>query len=106
MQNGINGDYYYIHQAAGEVSELTNGLIAAGFEAISESIRAYTVCVLPAQLFARITMVGNTSATLDAQAEFVNALKTVKNKSVDLSADIGRYQNILSNVSSFLNFVV
>ena len=41
---------------------------------------------------------------LDAQAEFVNALETHIKRTIDLSADIARYQSILSNASSHLNF--
>ena len=50
MQDGKNGDYYYTHQFAGQIPELTDGLTTAGLKAISESIHAYTVCVFSAEL--------------------------------------------------------
>ena len=102
-----NGDYYYyIHQFEGQVLELTDGLTAAGFKAISNSIYAYTICVLSAQLSARSTIVGNSAVALDGQAEFVNALETHIKSPIDLSADIARFQSILSNASSHLNFAL
>ena len=44
VQDGTNGNYFYIHQLACQIPELTNDLTAAGLKAISESIRAYTMC--------------------------------------------------------------
>ena len=106
MQDGKNSDYYYIHQFAGQISELTDGLTAAGLKAISEPIHAYTICVLLAQLSSRSTIVGTNASTLDAQPEIVNTVEVHIKRPIDLSADIARYQSILSNASSHLNFAL
>ena len=82
VQDGINGDYYYINQFAGQIPELTDGLTAAGLKAISESIRAYKICVL--------------------SAKFVNALETYIKRPIGLSAEVARYQSLLYNASTQL----
>ena len=100
VQDGKNGDHYYIYQFADQIPELTDGLTAAGLKAISESIRAYTIWVLSAQLFKRITIIGTSAAALDAKAEFVNALKA-QNKKTNRS-----FKSMLSNASSHLKFAL
>ena len=39
VQDGKTSDYYFKHQFAGQIPELTDGLTSAGLKAISESIR-------------------------------------------------------------------
>ena len=85
------GDYYYIHQFAGQVLLRTDSLAAVGLKAISESIRAYTICVPSVQLSASSTILSTKAAALDAQVKFVNTLETHIRRPIDLSADIARY---------------
>ena len=80
------------------------GLSKAGFKTISESIRAYTTCILSAQLAAHAIIVGSTASALGAQAEFLKALESYIMRPKDIGADITHCQNILSDANSTLNF--
>ena len=81
------------------------GLSKTGFKAISESLRAYTTCILAAQLAAQATIVGSIASAFDAQVEFLKALESYIMRPKDFGAEITRSQNILSNANSSFNFL-
>ena len=49
VQDCKTGESFIISMAVGHIPEVTDGLSKADFKEISESIRAYTICILAAQ---------------------------------------------------------
>ena len=93
--------------AAGHIPRMMYDLSKVGFKPVPESIIAITTCILLAQLAACATIVVSTAGTLNIQAEFLKALESYIMRHIkDFSADITRYQNILSNANSTLNFAI
>ena len=65
-----------------------------------KSVRAYAYLILSSQASARSGIVENVTSAFTAQSTFLNNLKNIINRRVDIQEDIKRYQDTLSYASS------
>ena len=73
---------------------------------ISRSIIAYIYLVLTTQVQAGSGIVGNSASAAHAQQIFKSTFKALINAGYSISADIDRYQSILENALSKVDFSV
>ena len=71
---------------------------------LSESIRVYVYCLLTAQSSTRSNIIGNTSPNFEAQKLFGKEVEDFVKRDMLLHEDIRRYEGILSNARSSVNF--
>ena len=82
----------------------SQGLTRQGVEMLSESIRVYVYCLLTAQSSTRSNIIGNTSQNFEAQKLFGKEVEDFVKKDTLLHEDIRRYEGILSNARSSVDF--
>jgi len=82
----------------------SEGLTRQGVEMLSESIRVYVYCLLTAQSLTRSNIIGNTSQNFEAQKLFGKEVEDFVEKDTLLLEDIRRYEGILSNARSSVDF--
>ena len=70
----------------------SKGFTKKDIEKISRSVRGYVYLVLPAQVQARLTIVGNSAPAVDAQQAFKSTFKALINEDYSIDIDIERYQ--------------
>ena len=81
----------------------SDGLTRPGVERLDDSIQTYMWAVLTAQVQIRTGILG-TGAAFRAQTQFQNNVETAINSPVDAQAAITRYQDVVQNASSEINF--
>ena len=77
-----------------------------GIEKISRSVRAYVYVVLISQVQARSSIVGKLASTVDAQQAFKSTFKALVNEEYSIDTDIERYQEVLEQALSKVDFSV
>ena len=75
-------------------------------EKISRSVREYVYLVLTSQVQARSSIVGNSTAAVDAQKMFKGTFKELINEDYSIGIDIERYQGLLEHQLSKVDFSV
>ena len=70
----------------------SKGFTKKDIEKISRSVRGYVYLVLPSQVQARLTIVGNSAPAVDAQQAFKSTFKALINEDYSIDIDIERYQ--------------
>ena len=81
----------------------SDGLTRPGVERLDDSIQTYVWSVLTAQVQIRKSILG-TGADFRAQTQFKTNVETSITSPVDLEAAIIRYEDVVQNASSELNF--
>ena len=81
----------------------SDGLTRIGVERLADSIQTYVWSVLTAQVQIRTGILG-IGAAFRAQTQFKTNVETAINSPVDAQAAIIRYQNVVQNASSEINF--
>jgi hypothetical protein len=71
---------------------------------LGESIRVYVYCLLSAKSSTRSNIIGNTGPNFEAQKLFGKEVEDFVKRDTLLHADIKRYENILSNARSPVDF--
>ena len=69
-------------------------------------MRGYVYLVLPSQVQARLTIVGNSAPAVDAQQAFKGTFKALINEDYSVGIDIERYQEVLEHALSKIDFSV
>ena len=82
----------------------SRGLTRQGVEMVSESIRVYVYCLLTAQSSTRSNIIGNTAPNFEAQKLFSKEIEDFVKRDMFLHTDIRRYQSILSNARSSVDY--
>ena len=82
------------------------GLTRHGIEMLSETIRIYVYCILTAQSSTRSNIIGNTGPNFEAQKLFAKEVEDFIKRDVLLHEDIKRYENVLLNARSPVDFSV
>ena len=82
----------------------SQGLTRQGLEMLSESIRVYVYCLLTAQSSVRSNIIGNTSPNFEAQELFSKEVEDFIQRDMLLHEDIQRYENVLSNARSSVDY--
>ena len=82
----------------------SSGLTRQGVEMLSESIRVYVYCLLTAQSSTRSNIIGNTAPNFEAQKLFSKEVEDFVKRDVLLHEDIRRYEDILSNARSSVEY--
>ena len=77
-----------------------------GIEKISRSMRTYVYLVLTFQVQTRSSTVGNSAPAADAQQVFKSIFKAVINEHYSIGINIERYQGVLEQVLSKVDFSV
>ena len=107
-----NGEIQYLYKSKPEdadswsrwVMPVSKGLTRQGVQMLSDSIRVYTYCLLAAQSGVRASIIGSNANNFEAQTQFVNNLEDFIKKKSLLHGDIARYESILSNARSPVDF--
>ena len=84
----------------------SNGFTKHGMEMLNESIRVHVYCLLSAQSSVRSNIIGNSAPNFEAQKTFVTLLEDFAKRDMLLHEDISRYENILSNARSSVDFIL
>ena len=84
----------------------SKGFTRKGIEKISRLVRAYVYLVLTSQVQARSSIVGNSAPAVDAQQVFKSTLKALINEDYSIAIDIERYQGVLEDALSKVDFSV
>ena len=82
----------------------SQGLTRHGVEMLSESVRVYVYCLLTAQSSTRSNIIGNTAPNFEAQKLFAKEVEDFVKRDMLLHEDIRRYENILSNARSAVDY--
>ena len=85
------------------ILNISNGLTRPGVERLADSIQTYVWSVLTAQVQIRTGILG-TGAAFRAQTQFKTNVETAITFPVDAQAAINRYQDVVQNASSEINF--
>jgi hypothetical protein len=83
----------------------SQGFTRPGVERLNDSIRTYVWCLLGAQAQAKTGILGAGRA-FEAQKQFLALVEDAISSPVDLAAAIKRYQDVLQNASSEVNYVI
>ena len=84
----------------------SKGFTRKVIEKISRSVTAYVYLVLTSQVQTRLSIVGNSVPTVDAQQVFKSTFKALINEDYSIATDIVRYQRVLKHALSKVNFSV
>ena len=82
----------------------SQGLTKQGVEMLSASVRIYVYCLLTAQSSTRSNIIGNTAPNFEAQKLFPKEVEDFVKRDMLLHEDIRRYEGILSNARSAVDF--
>ena len=82
------------------ILDKSEGFTAPGIVRINESIRAFVYCLLAAQAQTRTII-----TSLEAQKQFISLVEDAINSPVDLPNSIKRYQDVLDDASSKVDYV-
>ena len=84
----------------------SQGLTKQGIEMLSETVRIYVYCLLTAQSSTRSNIIGNTGPNFEAQKLFAKEVEDFIKRDMLLHEDIKRYENVLSNARSPVDFSI
>ena len=84
----------------------SKGFTRKSIEKIRRSVRANVYLVLRSQVQGRSRIVGNSASAVDAQQNFKSTFKALINQNHSISSDIDRYQSVLENALSNVDFSV
>ena len=84
----------------------SKGFTKKGIQKTSRSVRAYVYLVLTSQVQARSTIVGNSAPDVDAQQALKGMFKALINEDYSIGIDIERYQGVLEQALSKVDFSV
>ena len=84
----------------------SKGFTRKGIEKISRSVRAYVYLVLTSQVQARSSIVSNSAPAVDAQQVFKETRKALINEDYSIGIDTERYQGMLEQALSKVDFSV
>ena len=84
----------------------SKGFTKKDIEKISRSVRGYVYLVLPSQVQARLTIVGNSAPAVNVQQVFKGIFKALINEDYSIDIDIERYQEVLEHALSKVDFSV
>ena len=84
----------------------SDGFTKHGMEMLNESIRVYVYCLLSAQSSVRSNIIGTSAPVFEAQKTFITLLEDFVKRDMLLHEDISRYENILSNARSSVDFSI
>ena len=96
----INNDY------SRWIIEKSQGFTKQGLYMISESVMMYVYLILSSQASSRSNIIGNKANALTTQQVFLNTFEDIINRETDIQSDIKRYQDVLNNANSEVNFSV
>ena len=96
----INNDY------SQWIIEKSQGFTKQGLYMISESVMMYVYLILSSQASSRSNIIGNKANALTTQQVFLNTFEDIINRETDIQSDIKRYQDVLNNANSEVNFSV
>ena len=82
----------------------SKGFTKKGIEKISRSMRVYVYLVVTSQVQAKSSIVGNSTAAMDAQKVFKSTFKALINEENSISIKIERYQEKLEHELSKVGF--
>jgi len=85
------------------VLDISQGFTAPGVERLNDSIRSYVWAILGAQAQTRSGILGEGSS-FDAQKQFIANVEDAISSPVDIPSAIERYQNVLENASSKVDY--
>ena len=85
------------------VLDRSQGFTASGIERLNDSIRTYVWAILGAQAQTRSAILG-TGTSFDAQKQFLANVEDAISSPVDIPSAIERYQSVLQNASSKVDF--
>jgi hypothetical protein len=95
-----------IYSAIGSfVCDYGHGFTQAGITRINDSIRTFVWAILGAQAGTRTSIIGKGKA-FDTQKQFLANVETAIKSAVDIPASKERYQDVLGNARSKVDFVV
>ena len=97
----LNGDSW-----ARWIMPKSQGLTKQGLTMLGESIRVYVDCLLTAQSSVRTSITGSSARNFEAQDLFVTGIEDYVKDDTLLHEDIKRYQEILSNAKSAVDFSI
>ena len=86
------------------ILQYSYGFTRAGVELLNDSIRVYVWAILNAQGKARTSIIGGAGLAFDAQKQFLALVEHAIGMPVDIGAAIQRYQDVLGNARSEVNF--
>ena len=84
----------------------SKGFTKKGIQKTSRSVRAYVYLVLTSQVQARSAIVGNSAPDVDAQQALKGMFKALINEDYSIGIDIERYQGVLEQALSKVDFSV
>ena len=84
----------------------SKGFTRKGIEQISRSVRAYICLGLTFQAQAKSSIVGSSGPAVDAQKVFKSTFKSLINEDYSIGIDIERYQGLLEQALSKVDFSV
>ena len=96
----INNDY------SRWIIEKSQGFTKQGLYMISESVMMYVYLILSSQASSRSNIIGNKANALTTQQVFLIHFEDIINRETDIQSDIKRYQDVLNNANSEVNFSV
>ena len=88
------------------IIEKSDGLTRIGLQKISESVRDYAYLILTSQTSTRGPIVGHEARNLDVQRTFLNTVKNIVNRRVNIPEDIRRFQKTLQYARSKVDCVI
>ena len=84
----------------------SKGSTRKGIKKINISVRGYVYLVLTFQVWARSSIICNSTPAVDAQKVFKSMFKELINKDYSVGIDTERYQGVLEHALSKLDFSV
>ena len=88
------------------ITTQSKGFTKNGIENISRFVWTYVYLVLTSQVQARSSIMGNLAPEVDAQQVFKSTFKALINENYSIGTYIGRYQGVLENALSKVDFSV
>ena len=82
----------------------SHGLTREGMEMLGASARIYVYCLLSAQATTRANIIGSTTPNFESQKTFITLIEDFIERDTLLSEDIARYENILTNARSSVDY--
>ena len=88
------------------ILKTSKGFTRIELSMISKSVRAYVYLLLTSQVQARSKIVGKAANALDAQNIYINSLEELLKSDYSIADDIARYQGVLEDAISKVDFSV
>ena len=88
------------------IIEKSDGIATLGLQKLSETVSDYAYLILTSQTSTRGPIVGHEARNLDAQRVFLNTLKNMMNRRVNIPEDIQRFQKTLQYARSKVDYTI